>query len=440
MSWQLRAEAELERRKRNEKASIIPYDFRGGNAEMLESNHVERIVEGPAETGKTLAWLTYLHRMARQHPGAHFSIIRKKKTDLIGSVIRTFTRDILEKYGQDVTKYGGNHPQWYDYPNGSRIWLGGLDDPGKTLSSERDGIYVNQVEELGLPDWEYLTRCVTGRGSVIPFTFLGGDCNPGPPTHWIKSRAKTGKLALFQTTHKDNPTLWDGENWTAQGIKSRSILANLTGSRLLRLYHGLWAIGEGAIYDIFDEVRHKVAAFDPPKLWPRFVGIDPFGAYIGALWLAFDPHNQVLNVYREYYEPFGITTTGHAQNVVELSQGETIFAWVGGGPSERQARMDWTAAGIPLMEPPISEVWAQIDRVYNLLKTNSLVIHDSCPALLSEIGEYRRKLKDGQPTEQIENKDAMHLLDSLRYIVAWLSQPQVEEEQGEIVYNPARIW
>lgn len=418
----------------------IPYKFYGGNEAIRACKDIEAIVAGPAETGKTLGQLATLHKLAYQYPGAQFSIIRKKKTDLYGSVIRTFTRDILEKYGQDVVPYGGSYPQWYDYPGGSRIWLGGLDDPGKTLSSERDGILVVQAEELALRDWEYLTRCVTGRGAVMADTFLRGDCNPGHPTHWIKSRAKAGKLTLFSTTRKDNPTLWDGTDWTEQGKKTNRILSNLTGSRYKRLYQGLWSVSEGMIYDIFDEVRHKVTAFDPPKLWPRFVGIDPFGAYIGALWLAYDPHNQVLNVYREYYEPFGITTTGHAQNVVELSQGETIFAWVGGGPSERQARTDWTAAGVPLMEPPISEVWAQIDRVYNLLKTNSLVIHDSCPALLSEIGEYRRKLKNGQPTEQIENKDTFHLGDALRYIIAWLSQPQEEEEHAEIVYNPARIW
>jgi len=435
MSWQLRAQAELERRKR--KPLEIPYEFRGGNKAIVESDAIERIAVGPAETGKTLALLTYLHKLARQYDGAHFSIIRKKKTDLTGSVIRTFTRDILEKYGKDVTKYGGNYPQWYDYPNSSRIWLGGLDDPGKTLSSERDGIFVVQAEELALRDWEYLTRCVTGRGAVMPFTFLVGDCNPGPPTHWIKSRAKAGKLALFTTTHKDNPTLWDGENWTAQGIKTRRILSSMTGSRLQRLFYGLWSAPEGMIYNVFDEARHKVKAFSPPKIWPRFVGIDPFGAYIGALWLAYDPENQVLNVYREYYEPFGITTTGHAQNVVRLSKNETIFAWVGGGPSERQARTDWAAAGVPLIAPPITDVWAQIDRVYNLLKTNSLVIHDSCPALLDEIGAYKRKMKDGVATDKIDDKGIFHLLDSLRYIVSWLSQPQ--EDRGEIVYNPVVI-
>lgn len=333
--------------------------------------------------------------------------------------------------------YGGSYPQWYDYPGGSRIWLGGLDDPGKTLSSERDGILVVQAEELALRDWEYLTRCVTGRGAVMPDTFLRGDCNPGPPTHWIKTRSKSGKLTLFSTTRKDNPILWDGHDWTEQGKKTNRILSNLTGSRYKRLFQGLWSASEGMIYDIFDETRHQVKAFDPPPLWPRFVGVDPFGAFVAALWLAYDSQNQVLNVYREYYQPFGITTSGHAQNVVNLSKGETIFAWVGGGPSERQSRTDWTAAGVPLMEPPITDVWAQIDRVYNLLKTNSLVIHDSCPALLDEIGAYRRKMRDGQPTEQIENKERFHMLDSLRYIIAWLSQPQ---EQAEIVYNPVRIW
>jgi hypothetical protein len=381
--------------------------------------------------------LVNLHKLAFQYPGAHFSIIRKKKTDLYGSVVRTFTRDILDDYGQDVQVYGGSYPQWYDYPGGSRIWLGGLDDPGKTLSSERDGILVVQAEELALRDWEYLTRCVTGRGAVMPDTFLRGDCNPGPPTHWIKTRSKSGKLTLFSTTRKDNPILWDGHDWTEQGKKTNRILSNLTGSRYKRLFQGLWSASEGMIYDIFDETRHQVKAFDPPPLWPRFVGVDPFGAFVAALWLAYDSQNQVLNVYREYYQPFGITTSGHAQNVVNLSKGETIFAWVGGGPSERQSRTDWTAAGVPLMEPPITDVWAQIDRVYNLLKTNSLVIHDSCPALLDEIGAYRRKMRDGQPTEQIENKERFHMLDSLRYIIAWLSQPQ---EQAEIVYNPVRIW
>lgn len=413
------------------------YRFYGDNLDAIYCRDAEVILAGAAETGKTIAMLSKLHWCAIKYPNAALAIMRKTQTSCYNTVLVTFKEKILGDF--PARPYGGEKPEWYDYPNGSRIWVGGLDKASKILSGEFDILYVNQAEELSLPEWETITTRTTGRAGHMPYSQCIGDANPGPPTHWIPSRRQAGYLSYYQSFHRDNPALFDHDRneWTEQGQQTLERLQRLSGSRYKRLYQGLWAPPEGAIYDIFDEDRHKVKAFDPPALWPRFVGVDPFGAYIAAIWLAYDPQNRVLNVYREYYQPFGITTTGHAKNVVDLSKGETIFAWVGGGPSERQARTDWTAAGIPLLEPPITEVWAQIDRVYNLLKTNSLVIHDSCPALLSEIGSYRRKLKDGQPTEQIENKDAMHLLDSLRYIVAYLSQPK--DEPGEVVYNPVEI-
>jgi hypothetical protein len=383
-----------------------------------------------------------LHMCALTYPGAHLSILRKVATDLEGTVVRTFKRDILE-HCPVVTVYGGERPRWYDYDNGSRIWLGGLDKPGKTLSAERDLVYVNQCEELSVSDWEYLTRVVTGRGSKMPYTQLLGDCNPASHTHWILARRDEGKLTFFEAYHRDNPDLWDHEQeaWTPHGEARVERLRNLTGTRYLRLYLGMWAPPEGAIYDVYEDDRHKVKAFEIPRLWPKFVGVDPFGAHIAAIWIAFDPQAQVLHVYREYREPFGVTTTNHATNVLELSgytargkateRAENIYAWVGGAKSERQQRVDWSWAGVPLVEPPFADVWAGIDRVYNLLQGYRLFIHDTCPNLISEIGEYRRKMdRQGNPTEQIENKNSYHQLDCLRYIIAWLSQPS---EQIEIV-------
>jgi len=410
------------------KVPSTPYQFYGGNLQAKLCLDPEVIVAGPADTGKTLALLHKLHILAYEYPGCQLAIIRKRKSDIVGSVFRTFKRDLLDPYGPGTKIYGGEHPQWIDYPGGARIWMGGMDDPGKTLSSERDLIYCNQTEELSLSDWEYLTRPVTGRGAVIPHTQLIGDANPGPPTHWIRSRQA---LTLFESTHRDNPQIYDPDTGelTEQGKQRLGRLANLTGSRKLRLYQGLWAAPEGAIYDVFDEERHKVKSFAPPPAWSRAVGIDPFGAQIAALWVAFDPVNGILNVYREYCEPFGLTAAGHAEAMLKLSQGEGVYAWVGGGPSERAWRTEFQAAGIPLLEPPVSDVWVGIDRVYQLLKEFRLVIHDSCVGLLSEIGDYRRKMsRDGIASENIENKERYHHLDALRYIVAWLVEPAEQEQ------------
>lgn len=417
-----------------------PYSFYGQIREAILCRDKEVIIEGPADTGKTLGLLWKLHTLAYKYPGCQLAIIRKRKTDITGTSYHTLKRDLLTDYGPGVTVYGGQYPQWIDYPTGSRIWFGGMDDPGKTLSAERDLIYVNQAEELALSDWEYLIRCVTGRGAVMPYTQLLGDCNPASPTHWILSRAKSGTLRLFNSKHHDNPMLYDQETGElAEGGKERlDALKRLTGSRLLRLYHGLWAAPEGAIYDVFDQEKHVVKAFTVPPFWPRAVGIDPFGATVAAVWLAFDPRNNKLNVYREYAEPFGLTTTGHAVNILELSKGESVFAWVCGGPSERAWRLEWQASGIPVLEPPVSDVWIGIDRVYQLLREFSLVIHDNCIGLISEIGNYRRKLdRQGQPTDSIEAKESYHLLDALRYIIVWLSH--FEATQERVSFSPYRL-
>lgn len=191
------------------------------------------------------------------------------------------------------------------------------------------------------------------------------------------------------------------------------------------------------IYDCFDERIHKVRSFPIPSNWPRFVGIDPTGAYVAALWLAYDRDRSQLHIYREYYEPFGITTPGHVQNILSLGASEPILAYVGGGPSERQQRADWTGSGLPLIPAPFADVWVGIGRVYALFKTNGLVVHDCCENLLDEIGRMQTK-KDalGNPTRDIQYKDTMHASDCLRYITAWLTEP---DETHEAVYRPAII-
>jgi len=419
---------------------LTTYEFEvlGGVKAFVNHRGLEVIIHGPAETGKTIGALYKLHICASQYENASIVLCRKTLTSAYSTVLQTFQKKVL-RGNPKVQIYGGEKPQWFDYPNGSRIWMAGMDKSSKVLSAEHDLIYVNQVEELSLPEWETLTTRTTGRAGNMPYSQTIGDCNPAAPTHWIRSRAQSGALTLIESTHRDNPTLFDPvtKEITAQGLRTFQTLDALTGARYMRLRKGLWAAPEGAIYDVFDEERHKVKSFPIPLLWPRMVGIDPFGAYIGALWLAFDPQNNVLNVYREYCEPFGVTTPDHVKNILQLSQGETIFAWVGGGPSERQARSDWTGAGIPLVEPPISDVWGGIDRVYNLLKDHALVIHDCCVNLLSEIGSYRRKMdRDGVVTEKIEDKEKFHMLDALRYIVAWLTEPQ---ETTSVIYPLQQI-
>jgi hypothetical protein len=195
---------------------------------------------------------------------------------------------------------------------------------------------------------------------------------------------------------------------------------------------------------MYEEETHKVKSFAPPAHWPRFVGVDPYGAKVAAVWVAYDAQGGALHVYWEYVEPFGITTGQHAEQILALSgytargqpteKAERIYAWVGGGPSERQQRLDYAGFGLPLVESPVHDVWAGIDHIAGLMHEGRLFIHDCCVNLLSEIGEYRRKQnqRTGEFTDQIENKEQYHGTDSLRYVLGWLTGSG-EETQDTVV-------
>ena len=231
-----------------------------GNVRAFMTCHdPEVVMVGPAETGKTLAALMKLHICACKYPRAQLAIIRKTQKSIYTSVLQTYQNRVIND-GAPVEVFGGSRPEWFTYPNGAQVFIGGMDNPDKVLSSERDIIYVNQAEELMPADWETLTPRTTGRAGNMPYSQCIGDCNPAHPNHWILERANEGKLTLLETTHKDNPTLWDHAkgDWTEQGQRTLGTLGNLTGARRARLLMGQWAQEEGAVYDEFTRSVHVV--------------------------------------------------------------------------------------------------------------------------------------------------------------------------------------
>jgi PBSX family phage terminase large subunit len=250
--------------------------LRGASLDLWNCREPEAMLSGPAETGKTITCCTKLNARMWVNEGSQGVIARKTLNSIYGSVLQSYMRVIgmngLRDNNCPIKAYGGEKPEFFQYPNGSRVWIAGLDNPGKALSSERSDIYVNQAEELDLEDWEtLLTRC-TGRGFPNhTFTQLFGDCNPRHPKHWIKERFGD---ELFHARHEDNPTLFDDDgNILPQGIKSLSSLDRLTGTRYQRLRLGNWVGLEGVVYP-FQEGIHLIDRHKVPHPIARYEVID----------------------------------------------------------------------------------------------------------------------------------------------------------------------
>lgn len=410
--------------------------FRGGLQALWESKAHEVIVSGPYDTGKTFAALSKLHALLCLFPKCNALMVRQTRNSILTSAVITYEKKVLPYPPSDhrcpIVKYGGEHVEFYAYPNGSKLWVGGLDDADKYLSAEYDFIYANQAEEIALDSWEKLVGRATGRAGNAPWTQVFGDCNPGPPNHWIKSRAS---LKLLETRHEDNPSLHDGQDWTEQGRKRLAILDGLTGLRYKRGRLGLWVGAEGVVYE-FDNTVHLIPRFDIPDHWQRLRVID-FG-YTNpfvCLWLAIDGDGR-LYLYREMYMTQR-TVRVHAEQIKKHSAGERYIATISDHDAEDRATLHENGiqtsnadkrvtVGIEKVQERLKVAGDKRPRLYVL--TDSLIEVDA--SLKDTYKPYRTEDefavyaypegKDGKPVKEEPVKVYDHGMDALRYGVMYL--------------------
>jgi len=416
----------------------------GAAKDFWKCKDSEVMLSGPAETGKTRVGLEKLDAMAWKYGGMQAVIVRKVRNTIVSSVLQTFQKKVLR--GNVVKPYGGEKPEWFDYPNKSRIWIAGMDDPGKALSSERDVIYVNQAEELAVDDWETLLTRATGRAGNMPYSQVSGDCNPSDPNHWIKKRQAMGRLKFFESRHEDNPTLWDrvkGE-WTAQGKKTLEILDGLTGVRLQRLRHGRWVKAEGAVYEDYTSSIHYCKRFDIPKDWRRIRVID-FG-YTNPFvcqWWAVSPDGKMYR-YRELYATKTIVQDW-APIIKGYSEGEKIEVTISDHDAEDRATLD--RCGIKTI-PARKDITSGIQAVQKRFKTNTIfLMQDSLVSRDPLLDEAKKpccteeeidsyiwpKGVDGKPIKEVPVKENDHGMDTMRYGVAYIDKVGDEVNLNKII-------
>lgn len=185
-------------------------------------------------------------------------------------------------------------------------------------------------------------------------------------------------------------------------------------------YRAIFTRPAGLIYNNFDEQIHVVDDFAVPVEWPRYMGQDYGGVNTAAVYLAMDPGNNRLYLYREYHQG-GRTADQHKDAMLRGEPG-TPMAY-GGAGSEEQWRREFRSAGLPVQKPPVADVEVGINRVYGLIATGRLIVFKSCSRIRDEIASYSREVdENGEPTEKIEDKESYHLLDALRYISSHLNR------------------
>lgn len=302
-------------------ALVRTYEPRGSALEVFRRREPEVLLSGPAGTGKSRACLEKIHAICLKNPGVRALAVRKTGKSLASTGLVTFREHVAKESleANHVKWFGGSQqePAAYRYANGSKLVVGGMDDPTKIMSSEYDIAYVQEATELTVKDWEAITTRL--RNGKISFQQLIADCNPDVPKHWLKARCDRGQTVMLHCRHTDNPRLWNGAAWTPEGEAYMQVLRALTGVRYQRLYEGRWVAAEGLIYEHWDPAVHVIPRFEIPATWTRWWSVD-FGytnPFVLQCW-AEDPDGRLYLV-REIYKTRTLVED-HAKTILRTVQ------------------------------------------------------------------------------------------------------------------------
>ncbi len=178
---------------------------------------------GGSRSGKTFITVYAVILRALKAPGSRHVIIRRHFIDVRQSIgMDTFGKVMSLRFPE--VKYEVNRSDWFiRLPNGSEIWLAGLDDQDradKILGKEYATIYFNECSQLDCNSIQTaLTRLAQNCPGIINKAFY--DCNPSSKSHW----------SYLQFVKKQNPAdnrpLKNPENYVAMLMNPVDNAANL---------------------------------------------------------------------------------------------------------------------------------------------------------------------------------------------------------------------
>lgn len=416
--------AKLEKLRRKAQSRVydrfyIPY---GGCRQIFESQRDETVISGPAGTGKSRACLEKQHRLALEYPNSRHLIVRKTRTSLSESGLQTYEDWVLGKKNPLVNRGPARRNRVkYTYPNGSEIYAGGMDKPGRIMSTEFDTVFVQEAIELNLTDFEALTTRL--RNYKTPYQQLLADTNPAFPLHWLKQRCNSGATEFINSTHKDNPRLWNQElqDWTKEGIAYIGRLGNLTGTQRQRLLEGKWVQTEGVVYDSFTE--DNLTDDEPNNKMPIELAVDD--GYVDPRAILFIQYSSTeILVFDEIYHSKHLPEVCIQEVIDRCEKNEWLLPELAVAPSEAiELRERFIGADITAIKGTHG-ILEGIDVVRSLVEdgqgVRTLKVNRRCINFISEMmGGYRYPELGTRADDEKPIDDNNHACDAFRYW-AWI--------------------
>lgn len=420
----------------------------GPQTDFLSADEQDVLYGGAAGGGKSYAMLVDPLRYIQEHD--HRALILRKTLGELGELIDK-SRELYPKAFPGC-QYKEAKKLW-EFPSGAKILFGFLERDSDVYQ------YVGQAyswigfdELTHLPTsfaWDFLRSRLRTVNPKIK-CYMRATTNPGGPGHaWVKQRyvepAEPGTTFWEETMDSDGelhrmsrkfiPARLSDNPSLARGGQYKSMLASMNPIQRKRLLDGDWDIIEGAAFPEFDSGLHVIPPMDIPSQWERFKCIDyGYRAPSCCLWIAVDPSDATLFVYRELYEK-GLTGEQLAERLHDMELGENGnirgvldgSSWSQHGQTGPTVGETLQRAGHKLRRADKNRIAGKI-QVHERLKLNpksgrpKILFFNTC---VSTIRELIGIPLDQNNKEDVDTTADDHAYDALRYGV--MSRPRIED-------------
>lgn len=284
------------------------------------------------------------------------------------------------------------------------------------------GIFFDEVALMP----ESFVNQGTGRCSVEGSKFWF-NCNPDGPMHWFNQnwilKAIEKNLLYLHFTMDDNLSL-------SEKIKQR-YRSMYVGVFFKRYIQGLWAIAEGAIFDMWSE-KNEIIEEELPlglkHIARRYIAID-YGTTNATVFLDIYDDGDTIWIPREYY----YDSKEKMVQKTDKQYGDDLVQFISDGPEPIAIILDPSAASFKAemrsrgyrIKAADNEVLDGIRMTSTLIAQGKIkVVKNKCKRTISDILSYIWDSKAAQRGEEKPVKENDHGADALRYFVKTIIKPR----------------
>lgn len=370
------------------------------------------VLEGSVRSSKTITMIPKWLRYVKEGPKGLLLMTGVSKDTVYDNVLR----DLFDTVGERNYRYNRQTGDLKLF--GRHIKVMGAKDKGaekylrgKTLA----GVYSDEGTLLPEEFFKQLLNRMSVKGAKLYVT-----CNPDTPSHYLyrdymtdEKKLSSGMVRVIHYLLEDNPNL-DQEYLDF-------ITKAYAGLFYKRMILGLWVMGEGSIFDMWEDENVYTAL--PINLGifekaSRDIAVD-YGTVNPMVFLDVRDSGDKILVVREYYydsKKAGRqkTDSQYADDFDTFTGGPGRIRFVIMDPSAASFRAELRKRGYIVKEAD-NDVLNGISSTSTLIQQKILLVHSSCKNFLREVGSYIWDSKSAENGKEQPVKSNDHAMDAIRY-------------------------